>query len=111
MWVLNENKIDLAKNKYNLKNEGMEHSYYSIRNSKGKTIIGFDKENKITSYGVITTPKIYQDLIYDLIKDDVLMLKRESETEKLNKRIEKKEETIQKLKEEIEKLKSQMKGE
>jgi hypothetical protein len=113
MWVLNENKLELAKNKYGFKENkdfrGNLSGYFK-ENIKGGTIISFNLENKITSYGAIATPKIYQDLIYDLIKDDVIMIKRESEEEKINIRINKKEEKIKKIQKEIEELKK-LKGE
>lgn len=109
MWVLNEEKIELAKNKYGFDEEKSfyngEFIGYRKRNANGRTIISFDKDNQKTNFGLITTPKMHQDLIYDLIKDDVIILKRENEEEKINKRIQKKEEKIQKLQDEIEQLK------
>ena len=100
MLVLNKDKENLLVEKYGFKKNTNinNHNYYTF---KAITIYCNDVDYYIK---IESLSKISQDILYDLIKEDVLLKSETTEKSLKLKRIKKKEEQIKKLQDEINRM-------
>lgn len=104
MLILDKDKENLLVEKYKFeKNKNIDdNNFYTL---KSITIYCNDNENYLI---IGSLSKSMQDVLYDLIKDDVLLKSETSEKSLKLKRIKKKEEQIKKLQDEINKIQTEI---
>ena len=102
MLVLNKDKEYLLEEKFNfLKEKGYGNCFYSL--NKGFFIYSYNSDALPGKVCIYSVSKINQDILYDLIKEDVLI---KIPNEDKQAKIMKLENQINKLQERINKLKS-----